>query len=174
MKQNYIGNKNTYINMFGGTLKNAAILLFVKGRVLMVQNKNGEWMLPGGQIDKGETPWVAASREFREETGQKLPDLRKEGNSFVPYDYTGKPNNPPHTRIYYGETQIDLAEFDIDDTKTNETIDMDYIPLTSILDKTITVPRYVFSSLLQMTQSDDQNLQSFLQRQWKINKDNRK
>lgn len=42
--------------------------------VLVVLNKKGEWMLPGGQIDRGETPSAAAKRELQEETGYRIGD----------------------------------------------------------------------------------------------------
>ncbi len=39
-------------------------------RVLLHRHKRlGLWLQPGGHIDEGETPWVAAEREAREETG---------------------------------------------------------------------------------------------------------
>lgn len=53
------------------------------GRVLMTQRTpyhaddeetSGAWEFPGGSIEEGETPWVAAVREFAEETGLLLPD----------------------------------------------------------------------------------------------------
>ena len=41
-----------------------------KGNILLVQNKDGEWTLPGGTIDiqEHETPWEAGIRETMEET----------------------------------------------------------------------------------------------------------
>ena len=40
------------------------------GGVLLHQHKKlGRWLPPGGHIDPGETPWEAAVREVREETG---------------------------------------------------------------------------------------------------------
>lgn len=39
-------------------------------RVLLHRHKRlGLWLQPGGHIDAGESPWVAATREAREETG---------------------------------------------------------------------------------------------------------
>ena len=43
-----------------------------EGRVLVVRTTYGggrQWMLPGGRVERGETPHGAAARETREETG---------------------------------------------------------------------------------------------------------
>lgn len=47
-------------------------------QVLLVQRKDVPvWVLPGGGIDKGETPEVAACREVLEETGLEVEVVRK-------------------------------------------------------------------------------------------------
>lgn len=44
------------------------------GRVLMLQRKDsGEWEFPGGKLNDGEHPYIAARREWQEETGRRLP-----------------------------------------------------------------------------------------------------
>ncbi len=44
-------------------------ILFRRGRVLLLRNHRGEWELPGGRLDRRESPEEALAREIREETG---------------------------------------------------------------------------------------------------------
>ena len=61
--------------------KGAAVVIFdEEGRVLLLlRPKNmswapGKWALPGGHIEEGESPMMAAVREVREETTLALPN----------------------------------------------------------------------------------------------------
>ena len=48
----------------------SAIVVDEDDRVLLHRHKRlGRWLQPGGHLDPGETPWEAAVRETREETG---------------------------------------------------------------------------------------------------------
>ena len=49
-----------------------------QGRILIVAHKKGkqQWNLPGGKLEQGETPDVAARREVLEETGIELKSLK--------------------------------------------------------------------------------------------------
>ena len=47
----------------------SAIVVGPRGVVLLRHKRLGFWLQPGGHIDQGETPWEAALREAREETG---------------------------------------------------------------------------------------------------------
>ncbi|GAA0951645.1 NUDIX hydrolase [Actinocorallia libanotica] len=49
--------------------------------LLVFDNARGQWELPGGMIDPGETPHQAAVRELREETGQEVDALRLAGHA---------------------------------------------------------------------------------------------
>ncbi|GFR89439.1 MutT/nudix family protein [Elysia marginata] len=62
-------------DMIGAGVKNAVICLFTgNSRLFMVRHTRSQrYGLPGGKINSGETPWQAAVREFREETGFQLP-----------------------------------------------------------------------------------------------------
>jgi 8-oxo-dGTP pyrophosphatase MutT (NUDIX family) len=47
----------------------SAIVVGPRGVVLHRHKRIGVWMQPGGHLDQGETPWDAALRETKEETG---------------------------------------------------------------------------------------------------------
>lgn len=49
-------------------------VLFIQRALIDGEQNGGLWELPGGKLDPGETPWIAAQREFSEETGHFLPD----------------------------------------------------------------------------------------------------
>ncbi len=47
----------------------SAIVVGPRGVVLLKHKRLGFWLQPGGHVDPGESPWEAALREAREETG---------------------------------------------------------------------------------------------------------
>ncbi len=59
----------------------SAIVVGPRGVVLLRHKRLGFWLQPGGHIDRGETPWEAALREAREETGLHVSyaDLDRHG-----------------------------------------------------------------------------------------------
>ncbi len=74
-----------------------------RGVVLLEHKRLGIWLQPGGHIDPGETPWDAALRETREETGLVV--------SFAgPFDAEGVPELV-HVDVHEGgrgHTHLDL------------------------------------------------------------------
>jgi 8-oxo-dGTP pyrophosphatase MutT (NUDIX family) len=44
-------------------------LILMDNKALLVRRNNGEWSLPGGRLEEGETPEQAMAREVLEETG---------------------------------------------------------------------------------------------------------
>lgn len=56
----------------------AVIGLTPDGSIVLVRRRdNGQWSLPGGLVDWGETIAQAASREFKEETGFTLKTITR-------------------------------------------------------------------------------------------------
>ncbi|HEX5586671.1 MAG TPA: NUDIX domain-containing protein [Acidimicrobiia bacterium] len=47
----------------------SAVVIGPRGVLLLVHRRMGFWMQPGGHVEAGESPWDAAVRETREETG---------------------------------------------------------------------------------------------------------
>jgi 8-oxo-dGTP pyrophosphatase MutT (NUDIX family) len=74
-----------------------------RGVVLLEHKRLGIWLQPGGHVDPGETPWEAALRESREETGL---DVAFAG----PHDAAGVPELI-HVDVHAGgrgHTHLDL------------------------------------------------------------------
>jgi 8-oxo-dGTP diphosphatase len=66
-----------------GALGAFALLYDGEGRILLCHRRDADvWNLPGGQVERGETPWQAAIREAREETGLEVSVRRL---AFVDY-----------------------------------------------------------------------------------------
>lgn len=72
----------------------SVLVMDPRGRVLMLRRsatdpwKPGYWNLPGGRIDKGETPLQAAKRELAEETSLFAYDLKSIGSIKAPEGWT--------------------------------------------------------------------------------------
>jgi 8-oxo-dGTP pyrophosphatase MutT (NUDIX family) len=50
----------------------SGVVVGPRGVILLEHKRLGIWLQPGGHIDPGETPWAAARRESREETGLEV------------------------------------------------------------------------------------------------------
>ena len=88
--QSNSGTRRTNIN-----IENAAIVLATSDNknIFMLLGWDDLLSVPGGMIDPGERPFVAMTREFKEEVGQDLPCVKNIKN----FDYHD------HTRVYYGQ-----------------------------------------------------------------------
>jgi len=74
-----------------------AVVLDEAGRVLLQRRRdNGEWALPGGVIELGESVAVAATREIEEETGCRTEIVR----------LTGVYSDPARTTVAYPDGTV--------------------------------------------------------------------
>lgn len=81
----------------------SGVVVGERGVVLLEHKRLGIWVQPGGHIDVGETPWDAALRESREETGLDVA-------FFGPLDAAGVPELI-HVDVHSGgrgHTHLDL------------------------------------------------------------------
>jgi putative (di)nucleoside polyphosphate hydrolase len=77
-----------------------------------------EWQMPQGGIDEGETPWRAALRELREETGVRSASFLAEAPNWLSYDLPGDVTKKTWRGRFRGQTQKWFAlRFDGDDSE---------------------------------------------------------
>lgn len=58
------------------TVSYVYVIAFDRDKFLMVRHARRAWEMPGGKLEAGEEPLAGAVREFREETGYEVHDLR--------------------------------------------------------------------------------------------------
>ena len=68
---------NITANNIIDTNRVSKIITIYNNKILMLQKKNGQFELPGGHIQRGESPSDGAKREFLEETGVHIKQLRQ-------------------------------------------------------------------------------------------------
>ena len=122
-------------------MKNSAIVLLTKRNknirfIILQDSKTGEWMIPGGTINRGEEAFDGMKREFGEEVGQELPQL----SGFEAYDFSKY-----STRIYISHT-TDTINF----TKNNEVKDIHFVEISELEDESI-FNRFKFKSYAKTT-----------------------
>jgi len=76
-------------------VRTAWTLILSNNRILLYKRKNtwyenGNYGLPGGVVDEGETPELAAVRETKEETSVLIDTSTLELLRVVPFEYTDK------------------------------------------------------------------------------------
>lgn len=83
--------------------------------VLLIQRENGEWAIPGGMVDDGESALQAARRELTEEAGVVL------GDSIGRLVYEGLADGPRVTDNAWMETTLYHFHLDADDSAAQQT-----------------------------------------------------
>ena len=125
---------------------NAVVLLQnIDRKIVVVKENNGLWTLPGGKVDSSDIDgFAAAKREYLEETGNDLPEL-KLCSTFV-----YKNDSHKTTNIYICKTMTDYCpRFNV--SKTNgETTDLKCHSLDYILAHHKQYKSYAVDSLQQI------------------------
>ncbi len=108
----------------------AGIIALKEGTVLLTRQyrfliDSPSWEIPGGRVDEGETPELAAARECLEETGIECRDLRR----LVEY-YPGLDNFNNRTTVFASEDARVVAPFKADPSEVTE---IRWFPLESAL-----------------------------------------
>ncbi|MBF0458645.1 MAG: NUDIX domain-containing protein [Nitrospirae bacterium] len=68
---------------------------------LLVQHNAGHWAFPKGHAEGSETPYEAACREFREETGIADAEIMRDKSFIEKYSYIRKNNRVYKTVKYF-------------------------------------------------------------------------
>src|SRR5574337_1249574 len=67
-------NQSAGILLFRHSENGVQVMLVHPGGPFWAKKDLGAWSIPKGEFESEENPLSAATREFEEETGQKLPD----------------------------------------------------------------------------------------------------
>lgn len=94
----------------------AGIIIFYfktqKPEFLLLQDKNDNWSLPKGHVEKNETLEKAALREVKEETGLKIKELIQGFCKKISYDFIKKDSKQNQNRKVHKEVFYFLAKSD--------------------------------------------------------------
>lgn len=106
-------------------IKNSAVyFITTTNRILILKEKrSGKWMVPGGIIEKRETPWISLNREFYEETGFKIDKSKiQEISTYIYHN---------HTKIYviYSTQRFNMSRF----KKNNEVSEMAFMKMDDFI-----------------------------------------
>lgn len=121
--------KNIDVDHFSANcpaIKSAAILLVsgTDNKILLVHgSKCKSWMMPGGIVDRGETPKEAAYREFKEETTIDLDESKVKSSTLFYRQHSS--SNFTQIHILKISRSLNISKF----IETNETDNIMLIPL---------------------------------------------
>ena len=135
------------------------ITLFNQDKKVLVAERldyPGNWQMPQGGIDSGETPEQAAMRELKEEIGTNHAEIMKRTKGWLFYDL---PENLKVERLkdkYRGQKQIWFAMlFKGNDTEINlqtkkpEFIDWNWVELENVIDLIVPFKKTVYESVVE-------------------------
>jgi dTMP kinase len=91
--------------------------------VLLVQDEDGKWSMPGGQLDDEETPEEAARRELKEETKLIPSELH-----FLKTIYHDKPHKLKVSHVFYTEVPVKSAVKPNEDAEKAKWFSLDKLP----------------------------------------------
>ncbi|QKS71874.1 NUDIX domain-containing protein [Paenalkalicoccus suaedae] len=111
-------------------LPGAAIIIYQDDRVLLQHRDDGDWGLPGGLMELGESFQQTVGREVREETGLELRSVTLFGLFSGENYYVEAPNGDP----YYAVTALYISE-DVEgelQPESEETLDLQYFSMNAL------------------------------------------
>jgi 8-oxo-dGTP pyrophosphatase MutT (NUDIX family) len=99
----------------------AAVIRDTTGRLLLIEKHDGNWSLPAGAIEPGETPEQAVAREVKEETGMICTARRLLGllgGSDYRYTYSNGDQVEYLVALYRCDAIDDEAPTDVQETRS--------------------------------------------------------
>jgi 8-oxo-dGTP pyrophosphatase MutT (NUDIX family) len=130
-------------------LKTAAAIVTFQGKILLLQRDHnpeirdpGMWQLPGGGIEKGESPQEALQRELKEEIGIVPESVYFLGEPEPKVFVYHTPLTPEESmKVKKGDEGKDLAFFTLSEITT--------LPLTQKLKAALLAQKKLFESLIK-------------------------
>ena len=106
-------NKEDYYRNLPRKRVAAGILVFHKKKLLIVKpNYKDSWLIPGGVVEKNESPLRGAEREYREELGL-IPNIQK----LLCIDYSASSDQNKGDSLHFIFNSKDLHEEDLSKIK---------------------------------------------------------